>query len=81
MAGLPVLASNLETFDYYIEKYKIGLTVNPDNIKAIAQSIKWMLADELQLEQWRINARRASKVLNWDNESIKMNQIYEKIRS
>jgi glycosyltransferase involved in cell wall biosynthesis len=78
MAGIPILASNLETFEAYIKMHKVGMTVNPHDVQKIAQSITQMLSDEEQLNKWRKNAREASKILNWENESQKLNQIYEK---
>jgi glycosyltransferase involved in cell wall biosynthesis len=81
MAGIPVLASNIETFEEYINQYKVGMTVDPSNVMAIAQTIKIMLSDEIKLKKWRDNARKASDVLNWENESAKLKKIYEKIRN
>jgi len=80
MAGIPVLASNLETFREYIERYKIGMIVDPQNVQEIAQSIIKMLSDERQLAQWRQNAKHASKVLNWESESQILLSIYEQIK-
>ncbi len=80
MAGIPVLASNLETFEDYIDKYKFGLTVDPHDIRAIAQAIKTMISDEKQMKQWCENAQRASKILNWDNESHILLKIYEQTK-
>jgi glycosyltransferase involved in cell wall biosynthesis len=80
MAGIPVLASNLETFTDYIEKYDVGMTVDPSNVQEISNSITKMMSSDLQIKQWKENAYKASKILNWENESVKMNQIYEKIR-
>jgi glycosyltransferase involved in cell wall biosynthesis len=81
MAGIPVLASNIETFVEYLGTYKIGKTVDSQNVKDIAETIKIMLADEEQSTQWKKNSRHASNTLNWENESLKLKQIYEKIRT
>jgi glycosyltransferase involved in cell wall biosynthesis len=81
MAGLPVLASNLETFEAYIKKFEVGLTVDPNDIENIGRSINLMLADESQIDRWREKAREASKVLNWENESKKLTKIYEKLQA
>jgi len=81
MAGIPVLASNLETFEEYIKTYRTGVTVDPKNVQEITQTIKKMIADDEQLMEWRENSRQASNTLNWENESHKMKQIYEKIQT
>lgn len=79
MAGIPVLTSNIPTFQEYVDKYDIGLTVNPHDVTAIADTIKLMLSDEARLAQWRQNVHKASQLLNWEQEAKKMNQIYEKL--
>ncbi len=79
MAGIPVLASNIQTFQEYVDKYDIGLTVNPHDVTAIADTIKLMFSDEARLAQWRQNVRKASQLLNWEQEAKKMNRIYEKL--
>jgi glycosyltransferase involved in cell wall biosynthesis len=80
MAGIPVLASNIQTFQEYIDKYEVGLTVDPHNIQAITDTIKSMISDEDKMIKWQQNARKASEELNWESESKKMNQIYEEIQ-
>ncbi len=81
MAGIPVLASNIETFQDYIDKYNFGLTVNPANIHEITLAIQTMIADEARLQEWRRNAQIAASELNWESEAKKMNRIYEEIFS
>jgi glycosyltransferase involved in cell wall biosynthesis len=79
MAGLPVLASKIKTFENYVENYQVGLTVDPFNIAMISQSLVDMLSDKEKMTQWRLNSLKASKELNWEMEAKKMNQIYENI--
>jgi glycosyltransferase involved in cell wall biosynthesis len=77
MAGLPVLASNIKTFEDYINKYEIGLTVDPSNVQEIAKKIMTMISDDTQMRIWQQKAVKASEELNWESEAIKMNKIYE----
>lgn len=79
MAGLPVLASNIDTLENYVNEFNIGLTVRPDDPKEIAQKISEMLKDEGKRTQWRENSLRAAKELNWERESEKLKDIYEQI--
>jgi len=79
MAGIPVLASAIDTFKAYIAQYDLGLTVNPSNSQAIAAGIRTMLSDPEKMSVWRKNAEQAAKILNWNHESVKMNAIYERI--
>jgi glycosyltransferase involved in cell wall biosynthesis len=78
MAGIPVLASDIDTFQAYISQYELGMTVDPSDIQAIAARIRLMLSEPQKLSVWRNNARLAAKELNWNRESLKMNAIYER---
>jgi glycosyltransferase involved in cell wall biosynthesis len=80
MAGIPVLASNIDTFQTYIDEYKVGLTVDPFNVGEIANTINLMISNVERLNEWRKNTKEVSKKLNWEMESKKMNRIYEDIQ-
>ncbi len=77
MAGLAVIATDIETKRFYIDRHQIGALVDADNI---VEDLIHMLTDILnrpgQLQQWRINARKASLALNWESESRKLKDIY-----
>jgi glycosyltransferase involved in cell wall biosynthesis len=77
MAGLPILASNIETLKYYIEKYDVGKIVNPDNIEEISNTLKEMLSEEFNLKKWKSNCLQMAKECNWENESKKIVGIYD----
>ena len=79
MAGLPVLASNIKTLQYYVDKYDIGKTVNPGNIDDISNKLKEMLQDEPQLKKWENNCLELAKELNWEKESKKLENLYNEI--
>lgn len=79
MAGLPILASNIETLKYFIEKYDIGKTVNPDNANEISETLKEMLGDESNLKIWKSNCLQIAKECNWESESKKLENLYNEI--
>jgi glycosyltransferase involved in cell wall biosynthesis len=79
MAGLPVLASDIETLKEYVDRYDIGRTVDPSDPEHIARTIEEMLSDPKRLEKWRRNTRSAAKLLNWNTESVEMLRIYENL--
>jgi glycosyltransferase involved in cell wall biosynthesis len=81
MAGLPVLASNIETFKYYVDKYNIGLTVDPAEVEEIGRTISKMIANENQLQIWRKNTLRAAEELSWEKEEKKLGQLYAQFKS
>ena len=79
MAGVPVLASNIDTFTSYVKKYDIGRIVDPNDIEAIVKVIQEMLTDPVRLERWHKNTLSAARELNWDNEAGKLLSIYENL--
>jgi len=79
MSGLPVLASNIPTMQDYVPRFNVGLTVNPENPREIADGIKEMLTHPGQLKKWKQSCLKASEHLCWEEESRKLFQIYERV--
>jgi glycosyltransferase involved in cell wall biosynthesis len=80
-AGIPVLASNIITQQMYVDKYDLGITVDPQKIETIAKAIQFMLRDENQRKIWTQNCLAAAKKdLNWEKESEKLKQCYNMLR-
>lgn len=80
MAGLPVLASNIDTFEHYVNKYHVGVTTDPNNIEDIFYVLNQIKRNGSQLKEWHINALDAAKELNWNNEAQKLTRIYDKYK-
>jgi len=80
LAGLPILASNIDTLHYYINKYEVGITVNPGSVDSIAQGIVKMISNHAQFQRWKENARLAVNELNWGNEERKLINLYETLQ-
>jgi len=78
MAGIPVLASDIDTFQAYINQYKVGMTVDPSDIQAIAARIRLMFSEPQKMSIWRKNVRLAAMALNWKHEFRKLNALYER---
>jgi glycosyltransferase involved in cell wall biosynthesis len=79
MAGLPVLTSNIETLKYYIDKYELGRTVDPGNVKEISNIINIMLSDNSNLQKWKSNCLQLARECNWENESKILENLYNEI--
>ena len=79
MAGVPVLSSNIETLQSYIEKYHIGMSVNPADENALQLKLAEMCSDKIGLQAWRKNALSAAKELNWEAEEKKLMDIYAEV--
>lgn len=76
-AGVPVLASNIHTLKFYMDKYDLGLTVDPQNINEISEAIRTMLLDVNKRRKWALNCLSAAKNdLNWEQEAEKLKHCY-----
>jgi len=80
-AGVPVLASNIPTLQHYIDRYKVGRTVDPGDIRSIATTMVEMVNDRTKLALWKRNCRLAAAELNWEKESEKLKDIYQAVYS
>jgi glycosyltransferase involved in cell wall biosynthesis len=68
MAGLPILASDIPTHRYYLEKYDVGVIVDASSLISIREGIKQMVHDQQRWQQWHVNCLTAAKELNWQME-------------
>ena len=76
MARLPILSSRLLSVLEYLEKYKIGLSIDDASPQAITNAIYTMLNQDKQ-EDFKKNLELAAKELCWEQESIKLIEMLE----
>ena len=68
-AGLPLLyPTNLPEIKKIAEQYNLGLPIDPRSPKSICTAVKALLQDPKRSSEFKQNARRASQVLNWEQE-------------
>jgi glycosyltransferase involved in cell wall biosynthesis len=80
MAGVPILASQLDAVVELIRTYSVGQIVTSLSPADIATAIKCMLADHAALASMRRNALDAAKrQLNWENEEEVLIRFYRNI--
>ncbi|MBU3926684.1 MAG: glycosyltransferase, partial [Bacteroidetes bacterium] len=77
-AGIPVLCSPLVEIKNIVEKYEIGECIKNHDPRHIADCINSMLTDTVQLKEYKTNALKASKELNWENEKSQLIRIFDK---
>ena len=80
MAGLPVLASNIDTLDHYVNKYNFGITINPNDVQSISDCLAGISDNRNQLQIWHNNALSAARELIWENEAEKLTNIYDNLK-
>ncbi|MAZ47783.1 MAG: glycosyl transferase [Halobacteriovoraceae bacterium] len=79
-AGLPIVISNFEKWQNFINKHKVGRTFNPGDSEDLGRAINDLLSDREALK----NMSDKSKTLviekrNWDNEYTKIKKLYQQI--
>ncbi|MGH9683307.1 MAG: glycosyltransferase family 4 protein [Candidatus Acidiferrales bacterium] len=79
-AGLPVIASDFPILRQIIEDANCGLLVNPNDTRAIAEAIKWIIENPKEAE--RMGHRGAQAVRSkyqWRQEEMKLLEMYESL--
>jgi glycosyltransferase involved in cell wall biosynthesis len=78
-AGIPVIASGLPEVAGMINKLRCGIIiheVNPDEISKAAKKLK---DDRNMLNKLKQNAVIASQLVNWENEKMKVIEVYKNL--
>lgn len=81
-AGLPVIASNFQSWKNIVESNNCGICVDPLNPKDIAEAIKYLVDNPDIARKMGENGRKAVlEKYNWENEAKKLLNVYEKLHS
>jgi glycosyltransferase involved in cell wall biosynthesis len=78
-AAVPLLTSNIATLKAYVEKYQVGLTVDPYNKQDIINKLKHIFENPSQLNEYRLHCIKAARELCWQKESKKLKRIYSQL--
>ena len=76
----PVIGSNFPEISNIINRYKTGLTCNPDDVNDIASAIEEMRNNKEQYATFKINLKIAKKELCWENEKMVLKSAFEKLK-
>ncbi len=77
VSGIPVLATQQPEYRQIVEKYTIGVCVNPENKNAYLDGF-WEILNRKDV--FRTNVRKATLELNWEKESLKLLGFYKILR-
>lgn len=77
-AGIPVLASDLVEIRKIIETYQVGDFISDHKPKHIARKVNEIFSNTEKLKLWKQNTQKAADELNWENESVKLKEVYIK---
>jgi glycosyltransferase involved in cell wall biosynthesis len=78
-SGLVLVVTDLIELGSFVRKKEVGVTFDDGNLKSLEQAILLLLKDQTLFDKCRINSSLASQKYTWDNEFIKLKEIYEKI--
>ena len=79
-AGIPVIASNFSLWRQIIEGSGCGIIVDPFDINAIADAIKWLLDNPRKAEMLGEKGRQAViEKYNWEAEGNKLISFYSQL--
>lgn len=79
LAGLPVIASDFPELRKVIITHDIGCTFDPADPRSIAQAARTVLGDQQTWDRMRANTATAALSYNWENESQKLLNLYQKM--
>jgi len=78
-AKLPVVSSDFPALKEVVEGYSLGYTFDPEEPESIAEAINRVLADEQRYNTMKKNALEAAKIFNWETESRKLLEVYQRL--
>jgi glycosyltransferase involved in cell wall biosynthesis len=76
-AGIPIISSRLVELESIIRDYGIGTFIENHNPKHIAECIKNAFEHPELLEEWKKNTEKVKMAYNWENEEVKLVQIFD----
>lgn len=79
IAGLPVVASDMPEIRKVVKQHELGLLVEPGNTEALAEAIQALVRDSEKREFFARNSRKATKVLNWEDQENLLIELYDKV--
>lgn len=77
-AGIPVVVNKATTdVANFVEKYSIGIAVDPDDALEVAKAVK----DATEYPVYRLNAKMLSRQISWESQGAKLLSIYNELDS
>jgi glycosyltransferase involved in cell wall biosynthesis len=79
MAGVPVIVSDQPEKRKIVETYDVGRFCKVEDPRELARVIQELADDTDACRRYAANARKAARILNWENEEKKLLDVYERI--
>jgi glycosyltransferase involved in cell wall biosynthesis len=75
-AGTPIISTKLIELERIITKHKVGLLIEDLTPENLAEKINFLKSNRELLNELKANCKIAAKTENWENESLKLAEIY-----
>ncbi len=77
-AGIPVLTTSLPELERIVRDYKVGTCIDANDLQpgTIASAIAGIESNPGLYQEWKKNTCTAAQVLNWENESFILDEVY-----
>ncbi len=79
-AGLPQIFINFIEFQRINDAYNVGLVIDSLEVEVLVAALKRLFEDPVLLETLKANCLEAAKVLNWENEKVKLIDFYKQLK-
>lgn len=76
MAGLPVIGSDLPEISRVINRFKVGLTVNPEDRAALVKTLNRVVERDYERMEWRENTPDVFREYDWARSARNMTSHY-----
>ena len=76
---VPILAIDFPEIKKVVEEYDVGYCVSDLDPKYLAETIAKIRNDKERIEQWKLNAEKASRELTWEKDEIYLSEILKEI--
>ena len=78
--GLPLIASDFETWRSYVEPFECGILVDPRDVDQIVEAITWMISNpEASWEMGRRGRLAIEEKFNWSSEGARLVALYDEL--
>jgi len=78
-AGIPQVCVNYPMYAQIVEAHPFALLINNIEPSTIAEALNNLLSDDVLYNRLQQECSKAAKVLNWENESIKLIEFYSRL--
>lgn len=79
MAGTPLIASRIPTFEEFNREFEVALLVDPSRPEEIASAIEFMLTRQDAWETYHQNCLKARLKWNWETQGEALIQLYQEL--